>query len=153
MILDKELIGYVIQRAKEAVENKQLPFYALLAHKGRILVEAENSVLTDNDITCHSVMNVIRRAGRELSQEVLKKSVLYASSEPCAMCSGAIYWAGVSRVVFGCSGKALQQIAGQSISVNCQDIFNQCHPIIEAVGPVEEELASELIMEFWPHPS
>ncbi|USE36165.1 nucleoside deaminase [Endozoicomonas sp. SCSIO W0465] len=142
-----------IELARQEANKGQLPFSALLAKEGQVLVEAVNTSKDTGDVTRHSVMNLLSRANEQFSQSELKHCTLVASSEPCAMCSGAIYWAGISRVVFGCSGKALQQVAGQSIDISCQDIFNHCHPIIESIGPLEEELASELIMEFWPHPS
>ena len=142
-----------IELARQEANQGQLPFSALLAREGQVLIEAGNTSKTAGDVTRHAVMNLISKAHQQLSLNELKQCILFTSSEPCAMCSGAIYWAGISRVVFGCSGKALQQIVGQSIDVGCQDIFNHCHPIIESIGPLEEELASELIMEFWPHPS
>lgn len=142
-----------IDLARQEANRGQLPFSALLAREDQVLLEAGNTANADGDVTRHAVMNLIARAHPQLSLNELKQCTLFASSEPCAMCSGAIYWAGISRVVFGCSGKTLQQIAGQSINVSCRDIFNHCYPVIESIGPLEEELAAELIMEFWPHPS
>ncbi|KEI69538.1 nucleoside deaminase [Endozoicomonas elysicola] len=142
-----------IDLARQRANRGQLPFSALLAREDQVLLEAGNTANADGDVARHAVMNLITKAHQQLSLNELKQCTLFVSSEPCAMCSGAIYWAGISRVVFGCSGKALQQIAGQSINVSCRDIFNKCHPVIESIGPLEEELAAELIMEFWPHPS
>ncbi|ELU01692.1 hypothetical protein CAPTEDRAFT_119396 [Capitella teleta] len=142
-----------IELARREANQGQLPFSALLARKGNVLIEAGNTSVTDGDVTRHSVMNLVSRAHQQFSLDELKQCTLFTNSEPCAMCSGAIYWAGISRVVFGCSGKALQQIAGQAIDVSCRDIFKHCHPTIDVIGPIEEELALELIMEFWPHPS
>lgn len=142
-----------IDAARQWASQGQLPFTALLAKGNRVLVEAGNTAIADGDVTRHAVMNLISTAHQQLSPEDLNQCTLFASSEPCAMCSGAIYWAGISTVVFGCSGKALQQIAGQAIDISCREIFSHCHPVIEAIGPLEEELASEPIMAFWPHPS
>ncbi|WP_066013405.1 nucleoside deaminase [Endozoicomonas atrinae] len=142
-----------IELARQEANQGQLPFSALLAREGQVLIEAGNTSKADADVTRHAVMNLITKAYQQFSLSELKQCTLFASSEPCAMCSGAIYWAGISRVVFACSGKVLQQVTGESISVSCRDIFNHCHPTIESIGPLEEELASELIMEFWPHPS
>ncbi len=69
------------------------------------------------------------------------------------MCAGLLYWLGITRVVFGCSSKTWQQICGQSISLPCADIFHDCHPAIEAIGPVAEEQVAQLLLEFWPHPT
>ncbi|WBA81833.1 nucleoside deaminase [Endozoicomonas sp. GU-1] len=147
------LLLHSIELARQSADHGQLPFSALLAQEGRVVIEAGNTSIADNDVTRHSVMNLISRAHQILSQHELEQCTLFTNSEPCAMCSGAIYWAGISKVVFGCSGKTLQQLSGQSIDIDCHEIFKCCHPTIDVVGPIEEERASELIMEFWPHPS
>ena len=147
------LLLHSIELARQCADHGQLPFSALLVQEGRVVIEAGNTFIADNDVTRHSVMNLISRAHQRLSQHELEQCTLFTNSEPCAMCSGAIYWAGISKVVYGCSGKTLQQISGQSIDIGCHEIFKCCHPTIDVVGPVEEERASELIMEFWPHPS
>lgn len=147
------MLLHSIERARQSADHGQLPFSALLAQEGRVVMEAVNTSIADNDVTRHSVMNLISKAHQTLSQCELKQCTLFTNSEPCAMCAGAIYWAGISKVVFGCPGKTLQQLSGQSIDVGCNEIFSCCHPAIDVTGPVEEERASELIMEFWPHPS
>jgi tRNA(Arg) A34 adenosine deaminase TadA len=44
----------------------------------------------------------VRESGKVLAPEVLETATLYTSTEPCVMCSGAICWAGIGRVVYGC---------------------------------------------------
>ena len=61
---------------------------------------ASNSVTLDNDPTAHAEVNAIRQACRELGTFDLKGSVIYASCEPCPMCLGAIYWAGIERIYY-----------------------------------------------------
>ena len=88
---------------------------ALLVRDGEIVMEAENTVESEVDITGHAELNLVRRAVHELGEEVVKACTLYTSTEPCAMCSGAIYWSGISRVVYACSAKRLGEIAGGSL--------------------------------------
>ncbi|MGV3712475.1 nucleoside deaminase [Pseudolysinimonas sp.] len=96
-----------------ARENGNHPFGAILVSAdGDVLLEAENTVVTDRDVTGHAETNLVRAASRELPADVRAASTLYASCEPCAMCAGAIFWAGIGRLVFALSGKTLLELSG-----------------------------------------
>ena len=66
------------------------------------------------------------------------------------MCSGAIYWAGIVRVVFGCTGAALGEISGEELNVACRDVFasGKLHRI-ETIGPVLAEEADAQHRNYW----
>ena len=102
---------FAIARRARAHGNR--PFGAMLvAGNGAVLAVAENSQMTDEQILAHAEMNLLHRAVRGLHADVLAASTLYTSAEPCAMCAGAIFWSGVSRLVFGLSGDRLHRAAG-----------------------------------------
>jgi tRNA(Arg) A34 adenosine deaminase TadA len=83
----------VIEIARQARLHGNHPFGALLADaEGNILLTAENTVVTENDCTCHAETNLIRQAARNYAAEFLETCTLYASTEPCPMCAGAIFW-------------------------------------------------------------
>ncbi len=63
-------------------------------------MEAENTVDGEQDYTGHAETNLIRKAYSQFSPKTLASGTLYTSAEPCAMCSGAIFWGGVDRVVY-----------------------------------------------------
>ena len=67
------------------------------------------------------------------------------------MCSGAIYWAGMERVVYGCSGKALGHISGEELDVPCALVLGagKLHRVA-VVGPVLEQAAEDIHQGFWP---
>ena len=77
------------------------PFAAVVAREGEILASGVNTVSDDNDPTAHAEVNAIRAAGRELQQFHLNNCVLYTTCEPCPMCLGAIYWAGIRTIIYG----------------------------------------------------
>jgi guanine deaminase len=79
------------------------PFAALIIHEGKILAEGVNCVTTSNDPTAHAEVMAIRRACRELGTWQLTDCEIYTTCEPCPMCMGAIYWARLDRVYYGCS--------------------------------------------------
>jgi tRNA(Arg) A34 adenosine deaminase TadA len=97
-----------IALAHQARENGNHPFGALLADgRGEVVLEAENTVLTEHDCTNHAELNLVRAASRRFAEGQLGDCTLFTSTEPCAMCAGAIYWSGIGRVVFALSGAAL----------------------------------------------
>ena len=79
-----------------------------------ILLEETNTVITDRDNTQHAELRAISRACRELDYEKRKKTTIYASTEPCAMCCGALYWSGIRHVVFGLRSSKLEELMGLS---------------------------------------
>lgn len=141
-----ELSGHAVERGNE-------PFAAILVHKGKIVLEAENTVQSENDVTRHAGMNLVSHASRQISPSELRECTVYTSTEPCPMCAGAIYWAGISQVVYGSSNEALRQISGPSVHLGCRKVFDCCYQDIDVIGPLEEELACEPYLRFWPHPS
>ena len=77
------------------------PFGAVVVRAGEIIAEGVNRVTSTNDPTAHAEVVAIREACRKLQLFELKGCEIYASSEPCPMCFGAIYWARLDRVYFG----------------------------------------------------
>jgi tRNA(Arg) A34 adenosine deaminase TadA len=65
------------------------------------------------------------------------------------MCAGAIYWAGIGMVVFGCSGEALGRIAGDSFVIPCREIFARGERRVIVHGPVLEGLGAAIHESFW----
>jgi guanine deaminase len=97
-----------MRRAIElAVENVRAarggPFGAVIVKDGRIIAEGANLVTSTNDPTAHAEIVAIREACRSLGRFHLTGCEIYTSCEPCPMCLGAIYWARLERVFFGCT--------------------------------------------------
>ncbi|WP_238995017.1 nucleoside deaminase [Gordonia sp. JH63] len=89
-----------IDLAARARTRGDHPFGSLLvAPDGSVVAEAMNSVDTAGDPTGHAETNVVRAVGH-LDLDTRAELTLYTSTEPCAMCAGAIYWAGVGTVVY-----------------------------------------------------
>ena len=138
-----------IELSKQAVAHGNHPFGAILVRDGEIVMEAENTVNSEVDVTGHAELNLVRRAVRELGEEVVQECALYTSTEPCAMCSGAIYWSGISTVVFACSAKRLGKIAGGSLLFPCREVFSHGLRPVEVSGPILENVAAEVHEKFW----
>ena len=124
---DLHLLRTSIDLARQARAHGNHPFGALLADQnGRVLVEAENTVVTGSDCTGHAETNLMRLASSQYSAEQLAGCTLYTSTEPCAMCAGAIFWGAVGRVVYALSEAELYVLAGDSadmLQLPCREVF------------------------------
>ena len=121
---------------------------------GNVLLTAENTVNTGHDCTGHAETNLVRLASAQFSPEQLGRCTLYSSTEPCAMCSGAIHWSGIRRVVFALSEVGLYDIVGPSpehLYLPCRDVFAHTQRHVEVDGPstVLEDEARAVHAGFW----
>jgi len=113
--IDLQHLRTSIEVARNAREHGNHPFGAILVDENnQVLLQAENSVVTGKDCTGHAETNLMRLTTQHFSPEQLATCTLYTSTEPCAMCSGAIYWGNVGRVVYALSEVALYEIIGPS---------------------------------------
>lgn len=87
--------------AEDNVDRGGGPFGAVIVRDGEVVATGANSVTIANDPTAHAEVNAIREACRRENTFSLKGCTVYSSCEPCPMCLSALYWAGVSRIVFG----------------------------------------------------
>jgi|EP01033_Poteriospumella_lacustris_P000640 tRNA(Arg) A34 adenosine deaminase TadA len=142
-----------IALANSAKAHGNHPFGAVLVLDGEVVLRAENTVMTGKNFTHHAEMNLMNLvAASSLTQEEKARSMLVTSTEPCAMCSGAIVWGGVKKVVYGCPCEVLGEIAGDDFLMPCRNLFSlsKNHPV-QVEGPVLEEEAKSVHIGFWDH--
>jgi tRNA(Arg) A34 adenosine deaminase TadA len=137
--------------ARRARAHGNRPFGALLvAGNGAVLAAAENSQVTDEQVFAHAEMNLLHRAVQQFTPDVLATSTLYTSAEPCAMCAGAIFWSGISRLVYGLSGDRLHQMSGfspQMLVASARDVLARTGRQVEIIGPIFEAEAEAILRE------
>ena len=153
--IDEVHLRAAIQFARDAVEKGNHPFGALLVDReGKVLLEAENTVVTDGDVTAHAETNLVRAASRQYDADFLAGCTLYASTEPCAMCAGAIYWGNISRVVYGLSQEQLYAMVpggneGEGLRISCREVLARGSREVEVLGPNLKHEAARVHQEFW----
>ncbi len=107
-------MDYMDEALKEAyfgIENKHGgPFGSVIVKDGKIVGRGHNKVLLNHDPTCHGEMEAIRDACKNLRTHNLSGAILYTTAEPCPMCMGAILWANIREVYYGCSIKDTDRI-------------------------------------------
>ena len=130
--------------ASSARANGNHPFGSVLTDAaGTVVLEAENSVVLSRDATGHAETNLVRLASSRYSPAELADFTLYTSTEPCAMCSGAIYWAGIGRVVFALAEADLYAITGENeenptMRLPCREVFAAGQRETAVAGPAPE---------------
>jgi len=100
----EEYMKVAIEEAYEGIRNRHGgPFGCVIVKDGKIIGRGHNRVLLNNDCTCHGEMEAIRNASKNINSYDLKDAVLYTTAAPCPMCKGAILWANISKVYYGCN--------------------------------------------------
>ena len=154
---DEELLRETFELANLSVKHNNQPFGAILVNEnGEILYTAENTELT-GDTTGHAEMNLVRAIDNDsvkLSKEELAKCTIYTSTEPCMMCCGAVDKLGVLKLVFGCSAKRMSEIirgvSPQKV-YSCRNVLQFCKRQITVEGPVFENDAEKVHINYWPN--
>jgi tRNA(Arg) A34 adenosine deaminase TadA len=130
------------------------PFGALVVLDGEVIAEAQSLKHGNTDATSHSEMTAVRAASATRPAPTLARATLYSSTEPCAMCAGAVYWAGIGRVVYGFSEAGLRALTGAhpwnpTLALPCREVFARGSRAIEVIGPYLEDEAAVPHRGFW----
>jgi tRNA(Arg) A34 adenosine deaminase TadA len=153
--LDELFLRRSFDVARRAVSHGNHPFGAVLVDgDGNVLIEAENGYMPSHDGTAHAERLLATKACTSYGAEILKHCTLYSSAEPCAMCAGAIYWAGIGRLVYGLSEHRLRKMTGDhpenpTLDLPCRKVFESGQRIVEVTGPLLEDEAEALHAGIW----
>ena len=115
---DKKFMKEAIRLSKLAVEHGNEPFGAVLVKDGEMVFSNENQIYTRHDPTFHGEAGLIREFCAQTAITDLREYTLYSSCEPCFMCSGALVWVKLGRLVYGASNMELEHILGNE-GCNC----------------------------------
>jgi len=141
--------------AQRAASMGRHPFGALLvAPDGDTVLAEQGNINTVN----HAESTLARTAADNWPGHYLAQCTLVTTFEPCAMCTGTIYWAHIGRIVYGASEAALLALTGDhaenpTLSLPCREAIARGQKAIEVIGPVAE-LQDELLAphrDFWLH--
>jgi tRNA(Arg) A34 adenosine deaminase TadA len=151
--------------ARRSRDNGDHPFGSILVGPdGAVLKEQGNGFSAEGgDMTAHAERLLATWASKTWTTKpggaaFLAGCTLYTSAEPCAMCSGAIYWAGIGRVVYGQSEKDLKAMTGAhaenpTLDLPCRVVFEAGQRGVEVIGPLLADEAAELQRDFWAEPA
>jgi tRNA(Arg) A34 adenosine deaminase TadA len=152
---DKKGLRLAFAVAARAREHGNHPFGAVLVDRlGKVLLESENGYMPECDMTAHAERLLATAASRQYRPAELARCTMYASAEPCAMCAGAVYWAGIGRVVYALSEKRLKELTGNhaenpTLDLPCRTVFAAGQRPVEVVGPMLEDEAAAQHKDVW----
>jgi tRNA(Arg) A34 adenosine deaminase TadA len=144
--------------ARRARVHGNHPFGAILVNPhGEVLMEVENGFMPERDMTGHAERLLATSASKTYEPDFLATCTLYSSAEPCAMCAGAIYWAGIGRVVYAMSERQLKSLTGNhpenpTLDLPCRTVFAAGQRRVEVIGPLLEDEAAAVHVDAWAPP-
>ena len=138
---DARWMGHALRQAEQAARQGEVPIGAVVVCNGRIVGEGHNMTEALGDVTAHAEMLAITAAAQTMGGKYLTDCTLYVTVEPCLMCSGAITWSQLRRIVIG----APDPKRGYSAYV-CRRPF---HPKAEVVTGVRADECADIVREFF----
>ena len=137
---DEYYMQRALDEARMAFNEGEIPIGAVVVCRDRIIARAHNLTETLTDVTAHAEMQVITAAANMLGGKYLTDCTLYVTVEPCVMCAGAIGWAQIPRIVYGCKDekRGYELYAPRAM-----------HPRSTTVGGILEEECRQLMQDFF----
>jgi tRNA(adenine34) deaminase len=137
---DESFMKEALKEAQKAFDRDEVPVGAVVVSKNRVIARTHNLTEALTDVTAHAEMQAITSAADFIGGKYLKNCTLYVTLEPCPMCASALYWAQITKVVYG----ARDEKRGYSTISK-----KLLHPKTEIVGGVMEGECAELMTEFF----
>ena len=137
---DERYMRMALDEAQIAYEAGEIPIGAVIVCQDRVISRAHNLTETLCDVTADAEMQAITAAANTLGGKYLTDCTLYVTVEPCVMCAGAIGWAQVPRIVYGCQDDKRGYHAYAPHAM---------HPKATITGGVLEAECRQLMQEFF----
>ena len=148
---DISFMEEALRLSKAAAQHGNEPFGAVLVKDGAIVYSNENQVHSASDPTFHAEAGLLRRFCAETGITDLREYTLYSSCEPCFMCSGALVWTRLGRLVYGASNRDLCAIFGEEGSDCSHLVFSHSdHQPQVTAGVLRQECLEVLEAYFRP---
>ena len=131
-----------LKEAMIAFEDDEVPVGAVVALNNRIIARGHNMVEKLKDPTAHAEMIALTSAFNFLGAKYLPEASLYVTVEPCLMCTGALYWSKISRVIWGAADEknGHQRVTGNQFPF---------HPKTQVTNGIMADECAELMKSFF----
>ncbi len=137
-----------IEEAREGIKhNDGGPFGAVIVKNGEIIGRGHNRVAKNNDPTCHGEMEAIRNACNNVGSFDLSDADIYTTGQPCVMCLGAILWANINHIYYGCS-IAENDMIGFRDDVFSQTLQINMDKLQDRISQIDHEECLELFRDY-----
>ena len=131
-----------LKEAMLAFEEDEVPVGAVVVLNDRIIARGHNMVEKLNDPTAHAEMIALTSAFNFLGAKYLPEASLYVTVEPCLMCTGALYWSKISRIIWGAADEknGHQRVTGNQFPF---------HPKTQVTNGIMADECAELMKSFF----
>jgi tRNA(Arg) A34 adenosine deaminase TadA len=146
--IDEKFIREANKIALQSASNGFDPFAALLVKDDKIVSTSMDKCIQYSDPTAHAELILISEFCREHQIISLENHTIYCNVEPCVMCSGAIHWSRISKVVYGVRQASLQSVSKGKLKPCCEDLINVGNKKIEILGPILEKEGLAILKRF-----
>lgn len=142
---DIDLLRIALEVGRQSQQNGNLPFGCILAdNNGNVIERGENTVVTANDSIAHCEINLVHQLAGKYELAFLNSCTLYAGTEPCPMCTAAIFWSGIGRIVFALSKQGYHDLVATTnpawiFHMPVKDLLNHGGREVMVAGPLLEE--------------
>ena len=137
---DERFMKEAFKEAEKAFDRDEVPVGVVIVSNNRVIARAHNLTEALTDVTAHAEMQAITSAADFIGGKYLKNCTLYVTLEPCPMCASALYWAQISKVVYGAKDRK------RGFTKFSKDLL---HPQTKVVGGIMENECAELMIEFF----
>lgn len=137
---DEKFMHLALDEARRAYDEGEIPIGCVVVCKDRVIARTHNLTETLCDVTAHAEMQAVTAAANTLGGKYLTDCTLYVTVEPCPMCAGALGWAQVPRIVYGCEDekRGYRLYAPRAL-----------HPKANVTGGTLEEECRQLMQDFF----
>lgn len=139
---DEQYMQQALNEAQKAFEADEIPVGAIVVMNNKIIARAHNQVELLKDSTAHAEILALTTAYNYLGSKYLPDATLYVTLEPCLMCSGALYWSKIGKIVFGAQDD-------KNSYRRCTGTNNPFHPKTAITGGVLQEECAQLMKDFF----
>jgi tRNA(adenine34) deaminase len=142
LVTDEQYMREALKQAQRAFEEEEVPIGAIVVLNNKIIAKGYNQVEKLTDSTAHAEIIALTTAFNFLGSKYLPDATLYVTIQPCIMCSGALYWSKIGRVVYGAEDEknGYKKVAGNN---------SPFHPKTEVIGGVLQEECVQLMKDFF----
>ena len=137
----KNLIRLAMQEAQAAADEGNYPFGAVVTDlEGNVISAAHNTQVTDQDLTAHAEINLIRQLSKSHEPEEFSQYYLISNAESCSMCFSAAIKAGIVHYIFGSPSEAHMEPF-----LKVADVVKYCRTELDIIyGILEEECKRQI---------
>lgn len=146
---DEAFMRLAIEDSARALQEGDGPFGASLAKAGALIHVARNHQNTQGDLLGHAEVALVREVVQLHGRAILEGATVYASGEPCAMCCGAMFWAGITRIVYAATqADIIAALGGPRLPIASAQVFAGAQPEVAIDGPLLREAAIAVLRKW-----